>query len=829
MNGLVHFLVQVEFLPDQDDDAFTFFSHPLHGIIKRPGVVEAGPCCIENIPECVDHLDTNQAGLRLIDLTRTKGIVDGIGNVVLVGSKVESAVNGIDVFLVDHFDGCVVQVAVVDQVRDGANLDAMFFSKFFQLRALGHSAVFIHDLDNDSGGFVTGHTRKIATGFRMTGAGQDTAWLRDNREDMTGLDNIVGCGVFGCGGVNRFRPVGSRDTCRNSFGGFDGYGEIGFVGGAVLVGHQWQLQSFCPVFCDGQADQAAGVTRKKRNMFGRDYIGGDNKVAFVFAILVIHDQDHIAQTEFVENVFNGADSHFCTSGLSEGPIIPERLRIMIALQVPPHRYKRVQKRPMAINNIKFDREIRTICADVISDDSRLKVYEADGLTAKRQLPGLVVIPSTIEEVQQIVALCNRHGVPVVARGAGTGLSGGAMPHPEGVLLVLAKFNRILSIDETAMTAVVQPGVTNLNISEAVSGLGLFYAPDPSSQIACTIGGNVAENSGGVHCLKYGLTVHNVQSAKVVLSTGELMTVGGQALDAAGPDLLSLLHGSEGLLGIVVEVTVKLLPKPPAIAVLMMAFDSIPDAAHAVSAIIGSGVLPAGLEMMDRLAIGAAEAYIGAGYPEDAEALLLCELDGTDEEVTDLVNQVKTIVSNHAPRDVTVATDEASRQKLWQGRKAAFPAVGRIAPDYYCMDGTIPRRELADVLGRISELSVQYDLPVANVFHAGDGNLHPLILYDANKDDQLERAEKFGSDILLLCIERGGTITGEHGVGVEKINEMCVQFTDAERALFHSIKEAFDPEGILNPGKGVPLLSRCAEFGAMHVKRGEEKFPELDRF
>ena len=484
---------------------------------------------------------------------------------------------------------------------------------------------------------------------------------------------------------------------------------------------------------------------------------------------------------------------------------------------------------MAIHNKEFERQLKTICPDVVSDEARLRVYETDGLTAKRQLPGIVVIPSTVEQVQGIVALCHQHDIPVVARGAGTGLSGGAMPHAEGVLLVMAKFNQILSVDDSAMTAVVQPGVTNLSISQAVANLGLFYAPDPSSQIACTIGGNVAENSGGVHCLKYGLTVHNVQSVTVVLSDGELTTFGGHGYDAAGLDFLSLIHGSEGLLGIVVEVTVKLLPRPPQIAVLMMAFDSIEDAANAVSTIIASGVLPAGLEMMDRLAIGAAEDFIGAGYPTEAEALLLCELDGTPEEVDELIGRVKTLISNHGPSDITVATDETSRQKLWQGRKSAFPAVGRIAPDYYCMDGTIPRRHLADVLSRISEMSAEYGLPVANVFHAGDGNLHPLILYDANVDDQLEKAEKFGSEILLLCVEKGGTITGEHGVGIEKINEMCVQFSDAERALFHRIKHAFDPSGILNPEKAIPTLSRCAEFGAMHVHVGDEKFPELDRF
>lgn len=484
---------------------------------------------------------------------------------------------------------------------------------------------------------------------------------------------------------------------------------------------------------------------------------------------------------------------------------------------------------MPLDNRAFLARLSRICQDVITDSARLTVYEADGLMAKRQMPGVVVLPTTVAEVQQISALCHEYDVPLVARGAGTGLSGGAMPHHEGVLMVLARFNHVLDIDAQALTAVVQPGVTNLGISDAVSDLGLYYAPDPSSQIACTIGGNVAENSGGVHCLKYGLTVHNVLSIKVVLPDGELTEIGGQGFDSPGLDLLALMHGSEGMLGIVVEVTVKLLPKPASIAVLMAAFATVEDAAIAVSDIIGSGILPAGLEMMDSLAIKAAEDYIGAGYPTDAEALLLCELDGLPEELERLVSKVSDLLSTRQLLQLSVATDEGERLKLWQGRKAAFPAVGRIAPDYYCMDGTIPRRELANVLQKISELSRHYELAVANVFHAGDGNLHPLILYDANKDDELQRAEQFGSDILCLCIEKGGTITGEHGVGIEKINEMCIQFTGAELTLFHAIKAAFDERGILNPGKAIPTLSRCAEFGAMHVHAGEEKFPDLERF
>ncbi|MDA0977921.1 MAG: FAD-binding protein [Proteobacteria bacterium] len=473
--------------------------------------------------------------------------------------------------------------------------------------------------------------------------------------------------------------------------------------------------------------------------------------------------------------------------------------------------------------------MREICHDVIQDPARLSVYETDGLTAKRQLPGIVVIPETISQVQAICRLCHEYEVPLVTRGAGTGLSGGAMPNHEGVLLVMARFNRILEIDERRRTAVVQPGVTNLSISDAVRHLGLYYAPDPSSQIACSIGGNVAENSGGVHCLKYGLTVHNVIGIRIVLADGELLTLGGHAPDSPGLDLLSLMHGSEGMLGVVVEVTVRLLPVADTIGVLMAAFSSVREAADSVSAIIAAGIMPAGLEMMDALAIQAAEDFIHAGYPVDAEALLLCELDGTPAEVRAQMEAVESLLNRHGVTSISIAYDHESRARLWQGRKAAFPAVGRISPDYYCMDGTIPRRELAAVLEQISQWSREHGLAVANVFHAGDGNLHPLILYDANQDDQLEKAEQLGSDILTLCIEKGGTITGEHGVGIEKINEMCIQFTDAERALFHGVKAALDERGILNPGKAIPTLSRCAEFGAMHVHRGSEKFPELERF
>ncbi len=482
------------------------------------------------------------------------------------------------------------------------------------------------------------------------------------------------------------------------------------------------------------------------------------------------------------------------------------------------------------NSEAFVARLREISGDnVITEPARLKVYETDGLTAKRQLPWIVVLPDTVREVQAIVRLCHDNEVPLVARGAGTGLSGGAVPHDAGVLLVLSKFNQVLDVDTRNRTATVQPGVTNLGITEHVRDLGLYYAPDPSSQVACTIGGNVAENSGGVHCLKYGLTVHNVRKLKVVSATGECFEIGSDALDSPGYDLLALMHGSEGLLGIVVEVTVQLLPAPEEVCVVMAAFGTVEAAADAVGDIIAAGILPAGLEMMDNPAIRAAEAFVGVGYPVEAAALLLCELDGTAAEVETQLERLTACMTGRGANEIEVATDASARGRLWQGRKAAFPAVGRIAPDYYCMDGTIPRHTLGAVLRRISELADEFGLGVANVFHAGDGNLHPLILYDANLPGQTERAEAFGAAILELCIQQGGTITGEHGVGVEKIDQMCVQFNTLELSLFHGIKHAFDARGILNPGKAVPTLHRCAEFGAMHVHRGKVKFPELERF
>jgi len=459
----------------------------------------------------------------------------------------------------------------------------------------------------------------------------------------------------------------------------------------------------------------------------------------------------------------------------------------------------------------------------------MRPYECDGLSAYHRLPRVVVVPRTVAEVEGVVRTCREFGVPLVTRGAGTGLSGGALPLADGCLLSLARFNRILAIDADNLTATVEPGVRNLALSQAVAPLGLYYAPDPSSQIACTIGGNVAENAGGVHCLKYGLTVHNVLEVRLLTVDGEWLTLGSRALDGPGLDLLAVVHGSEGLLGIIMEVTVRLLPVPPVARVVLAPFAAVEDAGRAVAEIIAAGIVPGGLEMMDRLAIEVAEAYCGAGYPLDAAAILLCEVDGTEEDVTAQLQAVTTVLRAAGAGELRVSRDEAERLRFWQGRKAAFPAVGRIAPDYYCMDGTIPRRHLARVLTGIAALSAEYGLPVANVFHAGDGNLHPLIAFDANDDDQLARAELLGSRILELCVEVGGTVTGEHGVGVEKLNEMCLQFAPAELGQFHALKAAFDPRGLLNPGKAVPTLNRCAEFGRLRVSRGQLPHPHLERF
>ncbi|MFN3415542.1 MAG: FAD-linked oxidase C-terminal domain-containing protein [Caldimonas sp.] len=456
-------------------------------------------------------------------------------------------------------------------------------------------------------------------------------------------------------------------------------------------------------------------------------------------------------------------------------------------------------------------------------------YECDGLTAYREQPLAVALPETEEQVAAVLRTCHRLQVPVVARGAGTGLSGGALPHRLGVTLSLAKFNRIVRIDPHARIAVVQSGVRNLAISEAAAPYGLYYAPDPSSQIACTIGGNVAENSGGVHCLKYGLTVHNVLRVRGYTVAGEPLELGSHALDAPGLDLLAVFIGSEGMLGVVTEVTVKLVPKPQLARCIMASFDDIRKAGDAVANVIAAGIIPAGLEMMDKPMTAAVEAFVHAGYDLDAQAILLCESDGTPEEVAEEIARMMDVLVASGATRVEVSKDEAQRLKFWSGRKNAFPASGRISPDYMCMDSTIPRKRLADILLAIQQMEKTYGLRCANVFHAGDGNLHPLILFDANDPDQLHRCERFGADILETSVALGGTVTGEHGVGVEKLNSMCVQFSPAELEQMRALKRAFDPAEGLNPGKVVPTLNRCAEYGKMHVRKGLLPFPELERF
>ncbi|HXC90641.1 MAG TPA: FAD-linked oxidase C-terminal domain-containing protein [Stellaceae bacterium] len=466
---------------------------------------------------------------------------------------------------------------------------------------------------------------------------------------------------------------------------------------------------------------------------------------------------------------------------------------------------------------------------VVATEAERRVYESDGLTAYRQLPMVVVLPSRVEEVAAVLRYCKEIGVKVVPRGAGTSLSGGALPLADGVLLGMAKFNRILEVDYDNRCVVAQPGVTNLALSQAVEEAGFYYAPDPSSQIACTIGGNVAENSGGVHCLKYGLTTNNILGIEIVTTDGEVIRLGGKHFDAEGYDLLGVMTGSEGLLGVVTEVTVRILPKPMAARALLIGFASAEDAGECVAAVIAAGIIPGGMEMMDRPAIHAAEAFVRAGYPLDVEALLVVELDGPPAEIDHLIGKVETIAREHRATTVRVSNDDAERLAFWSGRKAAFPAVGRIAPDYYCMDGTIPRGRLAQVLRHMRELSEKYGLAVANVFHAGDGNLHPLILYDANKPGEVERAEEFGSDILRLCVEVGGVLTGEHGVGVEKRDLMGTMFDETDLAHQQRVKCAFDPDGLLNPGKVFPQLHRCAELGRLHVHSGRLPFPDLPRF
>ncbi len=479
----------------------------------------------------------------------------------------------------------------------------------------------------------------------------------------------------------------------------------------------------------------------------------------------------------------------------------------------------------------FHSELASIlpASALLTSTEETRPYECDGLTMYRELPAAVAIPENEAQLVEVLRRCHAAGVPVVARGAGTSLSGGALPDKRGVLVAMAKFRNIVAIDPLARTAVVQPGVRNLAISVAAAPHGLYYAPDPSSQIACTIGGNVGENAGGVHCLKYGLTVHNVLRVRGVLITGEVVEFGGEALDSAGYDLLALVHGSEGLLAVTTEITVKLCPKPQAAQVALAAFADVGAAGAAVAAVIGAGIVPAGLEMMDRSATRAVEEFVHAGYPLDAAAVLLVETDGTPEEVAADMAEITRLLGAAGATAIRVSKDERERLLLWSGRKAAFPAIGRLTPDYYCIDGTIPRRALAQVLLQIEALSEQYKLGCANVFHAGDGNLHPLIMYDANVADESKRAEAFGAEILELCIAVGGTITGEHGVGVEKLPQMCVQFRPAELERFLAVKAAFDAKALLNPGKGVPTLSRCAEFGKMHVHHGKLPHPELPRF
>ena len=466
---------------------------------------------------------------------------------------------------------------------------------------------------------------------------------------------------------------------------------------------------------------------------------------------------------------------------------------------------------------------------VIEDEASRRAYEQDALTAYRQMPMLVVLPSSTQQVAAVLRICSSMGVKVVPRGAGTSLSGGALPLADGVVVGLARLSRILDIDYDNRTVTCQPGVTNLAISRAVDARGFYYAPDPSSQIACTIGGNIAENSGGVHCLKYGLTTNNVLGVEIVTIEGEVIRVGGKHFDAEGYDLLGILTGSEGLLGVVTEVTVRILPKPETARALLIGFASNEAAGATVAAIIGAGIIPAGMEMMDKPAIHAAEAFVRVGYPLDVEALLIVELDGPAPEVDHLCAQVTALAQKQGAVSCRMSTSEAERLSFWAGRKAAFPAVGRISPDYFCMDGTIPRKALAGVLARLKDFETEFGLRVANVFHAGDGNLHPLILFDSNQPGELERAEAFGAAILRLCVQVGGVLTGEHGVGVEKRDLMSEQFTPSDLAHQERLKCAFDPAGLLNPGKVFPVLHRCAELGRLHVHQGKLPFPDIPRF
>jgi glycolate oxidase len=494
-----------------------------------------------------------------------------------------------------------------------------------------------------------------------------------------------------------------------------------------------------------------------------------------------------------------------------------------------------ERRPDAMAHADRQAAVARAMLDVLPADCVLwkqadtRPYECDGLSMYRQQPMVVVLPADEEQIVSVLRICARMRVPVVARGAGTSLSGGAMPHGEGVLLALGKLNRIVTLDPLSRTAVVQPGVRNLAISEAAVAYGLYYAPDPSSQIACSIGGNVAENSGGVHCLKYGLTVHNVLKVRALTMDGDVVEFGSEAPDSPGLDLLALMIGSEGMLAVVTEVTVKLIPKPQLARVIMASFDDVGTAGDAVAAIISAGIIPAGLEMMDQQATRMVEPFAKAGYDLDAAAILLCESDGTTDEVAAEIDQMEAVLSKSGATSLVVSQNESERQLYWNGRKNAFPAAGRVSPDYYCMDGTIPKKRLGEMLKAIQVMEGKYHLRCPNVFHAGDGNLHPLILFDANDADELKRAEDFGAEILELCVILGGTITGEHGVGIEKLDQMCIQFAAPELAAFRGVKRAFDPAGLLNPDKGVPSLHRCAEFGRMHIHGGALPHPELPRF
>lgn len=492
-------------------------------------------------------------------------------------------------------------------------------------------------------------------------------------------------------------------------------------------------------------------------------------------------------------------------------------------------FEKIMEKPVSFDNFlnSLDGLVPPSC--ILTDPEDTRVFECDGLSLYRTLPPVVILPETEEQVIAILKACKQFNVPVVPRGAGTGLSGGAKPIADGIVISMSKFDRIKQIDPLSGTAIVEPGVRNLAISEASAKHGLYYAPDPSSQIACSIGGNLAENSGGVHCLKYGLTIHNVLKARVVTIDGDVIELGSDAPDAPGLSLLSAFIGSEGMLGIVTETVVKLIPTPKVARVIMASFATVEEAGQAVTDVIASGIIPAGLEMMDQQATQMVEPFVNAGYDLDAAAILLCESDGTETEVEDEIARMLKVFENAGATRLQVSNSEEERAAFWAGRKNAFPAAGRVSPDYYCMDGTIPRRHLAKVLNAIAEMEPKYGLRCANVFHAGDGNMHPLILYDANKPGEIERAEDFGAEILELCVEVGGTITGEHGVGYEKINQMCVQFTREELDFFSAVKSAFDPYNLLNPDKLIPTLVRCVEYGRKHVHKGQVPFPDLPRF